>query len=332
MEKPLISVIIPAFNYAHLVEETIQSVIAQSYSYWEIWVIDDGSTDATKATIQEIARREPRVKYYYQENRGLPVARNTGFQLSKGKYIQFLDADDLIHKSKFSEQIEIMESDPTIDVCYTNFRWFRDTLDNLTPRYGVNLELSENPFEDFLLRWDNELIIPIHAALFRRDIWHDSQPFNEQLRAKEDWFMWCTLARNGKKFFFYNQDYAYYRLHGQNMCADLIHMTTYFVRATYYLTEIVPDNLKEMFYQANQMRLDKLINLMLSQNSVEITQILTERDAHLAEIQSSKVWRFALLLRKVRVWLAPDGSWRLTQMRKVYSTIKRLAAGLKSFC
>jgi len=331
MDQPLISVIITAFNYARFVVEIIQSVIAQSYPNWEIWVIDDGSTDETKNIVQAIAHREPRVIYYYQENRGLPVARNMGYQFARGKYIQFLDSDDVIHQNKFSEQIQIMESDPAIDVCYTNFRWFRNRLDNLTPRYNVNLTLSENPLEDFLMRWDNELVIPIHAALFRSAIWHNSQPFNEQLRAKEDWFMWCTLARNGKRFFFYDQDYAYYRLHGQNMCTDLVHMLSYFVRSTYYLAEIVPDDLKEKFYLANQLRLDKLIGVLLSQSNIEITQTLAEREAQLAEIQSSKAWRLVLLLRKIRVWLAPDGSWRATQMRKVYSILKRLVAGLKGF-
>ncbi len=89
---PAISVIIPSYNYAHLILESLQSVFAQTYHDYEIIVVDDGSTDNTWDVLKPFADR---ITYHRQENQGLAVARNTGLRLARGKYITYLDADDI---------------------------------------------------------------------------------------------------------------------------------------------------------------------------------------------------------------------------------------------
>ena len=90
--KPAVSVIIPCYNHAHYLCRAVQSVLAQTYADWEAIIVDDGSTDNTR----EVATRfsDPRVRYIYQENRGLSAARNTGISAAQGSYLAFLDADD----------------------------------------------------------------------------------------------------------------------------------------------------------------------------------------------------------------------------------------------
>ena len=96
--NPLVSIIIPAYNARRLIGESIDSVLNQTYSNCEILVIDDGSTDGTRAFLQH--RYGDQIRYIYQKNQGRGAARNYGLRLARGKYIQFLDADDLILPDK----------------------------------------------------------------------------------------------------------------------------------------------------------------------------------------------------------------------------------------
>tara|TARA_R110002049_G_scaffold4601_1_gene31696 strand:- start:89286 stop:90332 length:1047 start_codon:yes stop_codon:yes gene_type:complete len=103
MNSSLVSVIIPCYNAASTIGETIESVLAQSHTAVEIIVVDDGSTDNS---LQVLAGYRDRIRLVSGPNRGGCAARNTGFDLSAGEYIQFLDADDLIHPEKLRIQIE----------------------------------------------------------------------------------------------------------------------------------------------------------------------------------------------------------------------------------
>lgn len=123
----MISVIIPCYNYGHLISETIRSVAAQTYPDWEIIVVDDGSADNTEEVMKPITAAEQRISYYRIENGGPSAARNFGLQHARGEYIQFLDADDLIQRRKFEEQANVFKSDPAVDIVYTSFRYFDAT-------------------------------------------------------------------------------------------------------------------------------------------------------------------------------------------------------------
>ena len=100
----LVSVIIPTFNRADIIRETLDSVLAQTYSNFEAIVIDDGSADRTRAVVS--AYRDPRIKYSYKENGGLSSARNAGLDLARGEFIAFLDSDDVWHSWKLAAQVD----------------------------------------------------------------------------------------------------------------------------------------------------------------------------------------------------------------------------------
>lgn len=101
MSNPLISIVIPVFNAEKYISETLDSLIKQTYSNWECFIIDDGSTDHSKDIIQEYCKKDNRFHYFYQENSGPSVARNNGLKLVEGEYIQFLDADDVLMPERF---------------------------------------------------------------------------------------------------------------------------------------------------------------------------------------------------------------------------------------
>ncbi len=108
-QTPLVSIIIPTYNYAKYVSEAIQSVLAQDYRPIEILVVDDGSTDNTKEIVEALARDNSEIRYLYQENQGTPAARNYAVSQSQGEYIALLDADDIWKPYKLTKQIEQLQ-------------------------------------------------------------------------------------------------------------------------------------------------------------------------------------------------------------------------------
>ena len=107
-----ISVIIPVFNGEKYLSEAIESILSQTYEYIELIVIDDGSTDKSR----DIALSYPNVKYFYQENKGVPAAKNLGIKEATSEYISFLDADDIWLPNKLLMQMKVLNDDPSIDI------------------------------------------------------------------------------------------------------------------------------------------------------------------------------------------------------------------------
>lgn len=115
----MISVIIPTYNRDQLIRNAVQSVINQTYTNWELIIVDDGSTDKTREVVSEYIEKDPRIRYFYKENGGQGSARNLGIRESKGDYIAFLDSDDEWEKTKLEKQIKILENNSNVDFCYT---------------------------------------------------------------------------------------------------------------------------------------------------------------------------------------------------------------------
>ena len=119
--EPILSVIITAFNDGDFLIEAVRSIQRQTFRAWEIILVDDGSTGRTREVVASIIN-EPGVRVVRQVNQGASVARNTGLQLARGKYVGFLDGDDLWHPEKAAKQVAVLEADPAVDL---TFSWVR---------------------------------------------------------------------------------------------------------------------------------------------------------------------------------------------------------------
>lgn len=124
--NPLVSVIIPCYNYGEFLAEALDSILEQTYSNWECIVVNDGSTDNSEELGLEYQNRDIRFKYIYQKNAGHAAARNTALNASTGKYVQFLDADDMLEKEKLNLQVSLMEENAHIDLIYSDILGFLD--------------------------------------------------------------------------------------------------------------------------------------------------------------------------------------------------------------
>lgn len=120
-EAGLVSCIVPAFNGERYIAETLCSILGQTYSFLEVIVVDDGSTDRTREIVAEFGTR---VKYLYQTNAGTATARNSGLAAARGAFIAFLDADDLWHEAKLERQIALFEERPELDYCVAHVQNF----------------------------------------------------------------------------------------------------------------------------------------------------------------------------------------------------------------
>jgi GT2 family glycosyltransferase len=120
--SPLVSVIVPTYNRAHLIGRTLESALGQTYGNIEIVIVDDGSTDDTEGLIRTRYGSEPRVRYFKQANGGPAAARNTGFERAKGEYLAFLDSDDTWSPWKLDLQVRCMEKFPELGMTWTDMQ------------------------------------------------------------------------------------------------------------------------------------------------------------------------------------------------------------------
>lgn len=264
----LISVIIPCYNQGKYVKEAITSVLDQTYDNVEIIVINDGSTD--KFTNEVLGRMSlPKTKVYRTSNQGLAKTRNFGFNKAIGEFIQFLDADDLLEKDKFAEQIAVFKRSPATDICYSSYKYYHED-NNIYRDHDLPVELSHNPLSDFVYGWQRYISIPIHCGLFRKRVWAEKEPFINNFKAIEDWLMWIDLANRNCKFKFIDNDFAIYRVHNKNMTTNRTFMFYWVTRAISFIAEkyITPQE-EDKFEQASQKYLRNLIDIYFLNNLVK---------------------------------------------------------------
>lgn len=228
---PLVSVIVPTFNYGHYVAHAVESVRAQTLESWECVVVDDGSTDCTRDVVERLASGDPRVRYVHQQNQGLSAARNTGLRESSGEYVQFLDSDDLIEPRKLELQARFLRDHPEVGVVYGEMRYFPDgdpAARAFSPhgrgrRWMPGVSGTGRPLVEQLLH-DNVMVV--NCPLVRRSVTEACGPFDTRLRANEDWEYWIRCALKGVRFEFLRAEgtLALVRYHPTSMSRDAVRM------------------------------------------------------------------------------------------------------------
>ena len=186
-DKPLVSVIIPTYNRANLICRAIESVINQTYKNLEIIVVDDGSTDNTKARIQPYIEN---IRYYYQENRGASAAQNKGIELATGDWISILASDDIWLPEKIELQLEALNIfGKEFGACFTDCRFLGSNLfdDTAFKRARLTSKLYfdklNNPF-DYIL--GHHLAFFVQSMLVKRCLVTGANGFNPKLIVLED--------------------------------------------------------------------------------------------------------------------------------------------------
>lgn len=212
--KQLISIIIPTFNRANILSETIDSILAQTYENWECIVVDDGSSDGTEELLKTYSASDSRFHFYKRpmnKPKGANACRNYGFEKSKGEFINWFDSDDIMHPKFLEIRISRLIEDETLDFCACLGRKFVRgiEIDALTIKPPVMH--SDNYLEDYLL---NGLFFYTPAPLWRRSFLMKKKLFDETMhRGQESDFHFRMLASNPN--YLYLEDALFYVRVGQ---------------------------------------------------------------------------------------------------------------------
>ncbi len=197
MSMTAVSVIIPTYNCADYIEQTLESILNQTFQDFELIVVDDGSTDRTQDIV---ARHAPRVRLIVQKNSGVCVARNRGISEAKGQFICLVDHDDYWFADKLACQVEAMEKYPESGVIYTDFTlWFPEdgrfpeprTLHTAIPGDRIDPDYSGWIYHQLLL----DCWVLTSTAMFRAEVFRNCGKFDETLPYSEDWELWLRICR-----------------------------------------------------------------------------------------------------------------------------------------
>ena len=205
---PLVSVIITTYNAAHYVKAAIDSVLAQTFTDFEILVIDDGSKDDTRDLVNQYGAA---ARYFYQENSGVSVARNNGIAQSAGRYVAFLDVDDKWAPEKLERQLAALQLNSAASACHTAHLLVDD---NLQPLGVHHYQRSASSLEDLLLR-GNQVGTP--SSVMVEKCWFEKTGgFDLKLSHSADWDMWIRLSQH-IDFAYVDEPLLQYRWHDNNM-------------------------------------------------------------------------------------------------------------------
>jgi glycosyltransferase involved in cell wall biosynthesis len=204
---PAVSVIIPCYKQAHYLPESVQSVLDQTFTDWELIIVNDGSPDETSVVAEQLRQKRPdRIRLLEKANGGLSSARNAGIRVAQGKYIFLLDADDRIQPTMLEKTKTVLDTRPKVGFAYTHIQHFGD----LTNVYSL---------PDFdrgtLIAKDN---IVCAMSLVRKAAWQQVGGYNEAMReGYEDWDFWIGCVEHGWEGFRIPEPLACYRKSATSM-------------------------------------------------------------------------------------------------------------------
>lgn len=205
--EPFFSIIIPTYNRAFILPDTIKSIINQTFTDWEVLIIDDGSKDNTKEIIEDISKKQNKVKYHYQDNSERSVARNYGASLAIGQYLLFLDSDDFFKEDHLQNIYkEIILREKPVALFFTDILYFSEK--GVEKPEIPRMEIGKG-FEYVLLNPITPSRVCIHKEIFK------TFKFDPEIVIVEDLVLWVCIST---KFpvFQVNSYSLFYRMHDGN--------------------------------------------------------------------------------------------------------------------
>lgn len=189
MSTPLVSVVMTAYNAQEFLNIAVDSLLLQTYRKFELIIVDDGSTDHTRFIIENY--KDPRIKYFYQKNKGLAAALNLGISNAKGEYVARMDADDISFPERLSKQVKFMQANKKIALLGTNFEIIDEN--GCNKGTSIHLDRPEDIKLEFLVRnpFGHGTTMVRRAVLQKVGGYNEAEPI-------EDYELWWRIAKNYK--------------------------------------------------------------------------------------------------------------------------------------
>ncbi|WP_282042244.1 glycosyltransferase family 2 protein [Winogradskyella flava] len=212
--QPLVSIVTPMFNNEKVIEETIKSVLRQTYGNWELILVDDCSSDSTFATVKKHSKSDTRLKLFKQsKNQGAAEARNLGTKMAMGDYIAFLDADDLWKENKLELQTNILSLGNS-DVVFGSYELINAGGESLKKKVYALKSLSYNKL--LKANYIGNLTGMYNCSSL-------GKIYTKDLKKRQDWLLWLeALKRSGKPAIGISESLAYYRISQGSLSSNKI--------------------------------------------------------------------------------------------------------------
>ncbi|OAZ05411.1 glycosyltransferase family 2 protein [Flavobacterium succinicans] len=214
---PLISIIIPTYNRAHLIGETLNSVLEQTYTNWECIIVDDGSMDTTDEVVGNYVKKDSRFQYHYRpkdRKKGPNSCRNYGFVLSKGEFIKWFDSDDVMHSTLLEQQIASFEEAIDCSVCKVAHYDFENKI-----TLKENTIYSNQLIEDYLV---GRITFYVSGPLWRKSFLNNqNELFDDNLSNLDDWDFNLRMLYCESKIAFIDIPLIKYRIHKDSLSKEI---------------------------------------------------------------------------------------------------------------
>ncbi len=216
---PAVSVIMPAYNVEPYIGDAIRSALAQTFTDFELIVVDDGSKDGTAEVVKALARQDARVQLVQQANRGLAGARNSALRAARGEFFALLDSDDLWEPEFLAEQMAILQARPEVDIVTGNGWCLGGAKHGQLARPCPD----PRPTPDLGSIIGDEWCVFI-MSVFRRKVYTTIGPFDEEMRSNEDYDYWLRAAVAGFAFARNDRPLGHYRIRTDSLSASDVRM------------------------------------------------------------------------------------------------------------
>ena len=216
--EALVSVIIPARDAAAVIGDALESVHAQQYTNLQVIVVDDGSTDETAEIVRAFSREDPRLRLVRQERTGVSAARNAGLREATGKWIAFLDADDVWFPDKLAAQLVSADATLGANFLFSNYT-FWDGQRELGTRYAKRKQFPHGDVRKKLARWN---VFGTSSVVVSRSLVDAAGAFDASLSCGEDWDLWLRMAECGMRARGIRRPLLRYRVWDGNMSRDAL--------------------------------------------------------------------------------------------------------------
>lgn len=216
--QDLVSIITPAYNCEKFISQTIQSVLAQTYTNWEMIIVNDKSIDNTMDIVEHYLLKESRIKLINLENNsGVVIARNTALNAAKGRYIAFLDSDDCWKKDKLTKQLDFMKKNDYA-FTYTSYEHMNETGEKALKKVKIPLQQNYNQ------GLKNTAIGCLTVIVDRDKVGRFEMPY---LKHGEDYFTWLEIMKKGYNAYGLDESLALYRISNSSLSGNKFKVLKY---------------------------------------------------------------------------------------------------------
>lgn len=319
---PAVSIIMPAYNVAPYVAAAVRSALVQTFTDFELIVVDDGSKDNTAEIVKSLMREDERVRLVQQANRGLAGARNTALRAARGEMFALLDSDDMWEPEFLASQVAILDARPDVDIVTGN-GWYLGG-----PKHG---ELAR-PYPDS--RPDPVLasIIGDEWSVFimsvmRRRVYTAIGPFDEEMRSNEDYDFWLRAAVAGFTFARNDRPLGYYRVRSDSLSASNVRMLRGILHVYRKLGPVIAARPAELAILEQQVsRFETELLAAEARLAIEIADFEAARE-HLGALHARRGGAALGLAHFLARW-APGTLKRVLRLRRPRTTVSAPAKPL----